>query len=270
MIARTTLITWIFLSPAPVRTTSNAVCSSAAPSPPAAGSRRRSSDRDRSGSGDAPLVLDLLLQLDELEHGHLPELVEQLVDSCSRHCYSSSFGCSVAASCVAGSVSDVSSATASSAADSAATGSSAGSLGRRLLGLGASCGSDPSGVALLPRAARCGRRSGRPGRAAAREISPTTVVSGAVIAPSTCPRQDVERRQRREVLDVLLADRRAVEDAAADREDLGRSRRVGERLRDARPCRRRPRGRRSPSGLRAARAARRRRPPRPRAASACS
>src|SRR5581483_1790569 len=36
--ARTTLITWIFLSPAPVRTTSNAVCSSAAaPSPPAAG-----------------------------------------------------------------------------------------------------------------------------------------------------------------------------------------------------------------------------------------
>src|SRR5262249_3616617 len=39
VIARTTLITWIFLSPAPVRTTSNDVCSSPppAPSPPAAG-----------------------------------------------------------------------------------------------------------------------------------------------------------------------------------------------------------------------------------------
>src|SRR5438093_6828623 len=39
VIARTTLITWIFLSPAPVRTTSKAVFSSAAaaPSPPAAG-----------------------------------------------------------------------------------------------------------------------------------------------------------------------------------------------------------------------------------------
>jgi hypothetical protein len=36
--------------------------------------------------------------------------------------------------------------------------------------------------------------------------------------------EHVERRQGREILDVVLADRRAVEDAAADREDLGRLR----------------------------------------------
>src|SRR5262249_9695993 len=38
-------------------------------------------DRDRSGGRDAPLVLDLLLQLDQLEDGHLPQLVEHLVDT---------------------------------------------------------------------------------------------------------------------------------------------------------------------------------------------
>src|SRR5580765_1536726 len=41
----------------------------------------RSRNRDRGGGSDAPLLLDLLLQLDELEDGHLPELREHLVDS---------------------------------------------------------------------------------------------------------------------------------------------------------------------------------------------
>src|SRR5581483_3821146 len=43
-----------------------------------AGGARRG-DCDRSGGGDAPLVLDLLLQLDELEHGHLSEALENAV-----------------------------------------------------------------------------------------------------------------------------------------------------------------------------------------------
>src|SRR6185312_7597631 len=48
----------------------------------------RSRDGHRSGGGDPPLVLDLLLQLDEVENAHLPELVEHLVDSSCCH-YSS-------------------------------------------------------------------------------------------------------------------------------------------------------------------------------------
>src|SRR5438093_7109939 len=47
--------------------------------------RTRGCYRDRSCGGDAPLVLDLLLQLDEVEHGHLPELVEHLVDCACSH-----------------------------------------------------------------------------------------------------------------------------------------------------------------------------------------
>src|SRR5579871_6605031 len=43
--------------------------------------RARSRDGDRSSGGDAPLLFDLVLQLDELEYGHLPELVEDGVNS---------------------------------------------------------------------------------------------------------------------------------------------------------------------------------------------
>src|SRR3954451_5206062 len=84
--ARTTLITWIFWPPAAVRTTSNAVFSSAASRPPppaprapppAAGGSRCC---NRSGGRDAPLLLDLVLQLDQLEDGHAPELLEDGVD----------------------------------------------------------------------------------------------------------------------------------------------------------------------------------------------
>src|SRR5262249_36777845 len=57
---------------------------------PRRGCRARSGDRDRGGRRDAPFVLDLLLEFDELKHRHLAQLVEQLVDSsCSHH--SSSF-----------------------------------------------------------------------------------------------------------------------------------------------------------------------------------
>src|SRR5204862_7689671 len=62
----------------------------------------RRGHRDRSGSRDVPLVLDLLLELDEIEHGHLPELVEHLVDATCCHYCSSSCG-SVVSSAVFGS-----------------------------------------------------------------------------------------------------------------------------------------------------------------------
>src|SRR5437667_1307799 len=42
-------------------------------------------DRNRSSGGDTPLVLDLLLQLDQVEDRHLPELVEHLVDRACSH-----------------------------------------------------------------------------------------------------------------------------------------------------------------------------------------
>src|SRR3954447_22225639 len=51
----------------------------------AAGRSARRGNRHRSGRGDAPLLLDLVLQLDEIEHGHLAELVEDLVDTACSH-----------------------------------------------------------------------------------------------------------------------------------------------------------------------------------------
>src|SRR3954468_10056798 len=39
----------------------------------------RLANRPRSGSADAPTSVDLVLQHDEIEHGHLAELVEDLV-----------------------------------------------------------------------------------------------------------------------------------------------------------------------------------------------
>src|SRR5207244_252062 len=49
--------------------------------PSGAGCRHRDGGRRR----DAPLVLDLLLQLDEIEDAHLPQLVEHLVDRARSH-----------------------------------------------------------------------------------------------------------------------------------------------------------------------------------------
>ena len=82
--ARTSLMTWIFLSPAASRMTSNSSCSStssasAAPPPPAAG------DGDGGGRGDLEGLLELLHELGELDEGHLLERVEQLVGAELRH-----------------------------------------------------------------------------------------------------------------------------------------------------------------------------------------
>src|SRR6266700_2700293 len=48
----------------------------------AAGGPAGCRDRDRSGGGDAPLLFDLVLELDQLEHGHAPELLEHRVNCC--------------------------------------------------------------------------------------------------------------------------------------------------------------------------------------------
>src|SRR6185295_8698925 len=69
-------------------------------------------DGDGSGGRDPPLVLDLLLQLDEVENGHLPELLEHLVHAASGHPYASSS--SVAAGASASSPAGVSSSAAAS------------------------------------------------------------------------------------------------------------------------------------------------------------
>jgi hypothetical protein len=71
--ARTTLMTWIFLSPAPVMTTSKAVCSSSG----AAGSGRGGCG-DR-GRRDAELLLERLDALGELEHGDRLQLVDPVL-----------------------------------------------------------------------------------------------------------------------------------------------------------------------------------------------
>ena len=77
--ARTTLMTWIFLSPEPVRMTSNAVCSSSAsaasPPPP----RRRGAGDGHGRRGDAEGLLEGLDALGELEDGDRLELVDPLL-----------------------------------------------------------------------------------------------------------------------------------------------------------------------------------------------
>src|SRR5438552_2948468 len=83
----------------------------------------RSSHCDGRRGRDAPLVLDLLLQLDQVENGHLPELVEHLVDRACSHRYCSSSA--VSGSCVVSSVC-VSSACASVSVAASEVGSSVG------------------------------------------------------------------------------------------------------------------------------------------------
>src|SRR5581483_533268 len=155
----------------------------------AAGGRSgpRGRDRDRGGGGDAPLVLDLLLQLDELEDGHLPQVVEHLVNAGSSHysAPSSSLGCSVAASSVAGSASADASATGSSVTGSAATdssGAAASSAGSGASGVSTGTGAAASaagGSPVSPCSFSCSMRA---------SIRPTTAISGEVIAPTTWPR----------------------------------------------------------------------------------
>ena len=76
--ARTTLMTWIFLSPAAVRTTSTVLDSSSAappPSPPPAAGRGRRDGR----RGDAELLLERLDALAQLEHGDALELLDPVL-----------------------------------------------------------------------------------------------------------------------------------------------------------------------------------------------
>ena len=75
--ARTSLMTSIFLSPAAARTTVNSVFSStgAAAAPPAAGSR----DRDRSGGGNAPLLFEKLGEFGSFEHGEARQIVHDFL-----------------------------------------------------------------------------------------------------------------------------------------------------------------------------------------------
>ena len=62
MIARTTLITWIFLSPAPVRTTSNAVCSSAAPAPSPAAAAPGAAPAGDGAAAEEQTAFDVVLE----------------------------------------------------------------------------------------------------------------------------------------------------------------------------------------------------------------
>ena len=79
---RTSLMTWIFLSPAPVRMTSNSSFSSsagAASAPPPAAGR---GGGHRRGRGHPELVLELLEELGQLEDGHAGDGVEDLFFGC--------------------------------------------------------------------------------------------------------------------------------------------------------------------------------------------
>ena len=71
---------WGITAAAPVAVAAAGAAPAAGGDGAAAG--RRGRDRDRSRRRDPPLVLDLLLQLDQLEHGHAPELLEHGVDCC--------------------------------------------------------------------------------------------------------------------------------------------------------------------------------------------
>ena len=71
--ARTSLMTLIFLSPAAVRTTSNSVFSSTGAA--AAAAAARGGDRHRRGSRHAPLLLEQLGELRRLQHRQAGEVV---------------------------------------------------------------------------------------------------------------------------------------------------------------------------------------------------
>src|SRR5436305_3628148 len=146
----------------------------------AVATRRGCGDRHRSGGRDAPLLLDLVLQLDQLEDRHGPERVEDRVNCGGCHYWSSP-----------------SSSVFTWLSDSAAGGSAAASAsGSGLSSAAASAGASASAVAasapeLSPCASSCSIRA---------SISPTRfckgalnsariVISGAVTAPSTWPRR---------------------------------------------------------------------------------
>ena len=70
--SRTSLMTWIFLSPAASRTTSNSSCSGLGLGRRGRRRRRGGGDGDRRGGGDAEGLLELLHELGELDAGSSP------------------------------------------------------------------------------------------------------------------------------------------------------------------------------------------------------
>ena len=85
----------------------------------------------------------------------------------------------------------------------AASASAAGACG-----LGRPAPAPARGAVSPPaRAARCGRRSGRCRFCSGAVTSPMSAVSGAMIAPSTCAAEHVDRRQLRELADLVARDR---------------------------------------------------------------
>src|SRR3954464_10060538 len=151
---------------------------------------RRGRDCDRSGGRDAPLLLDLVLELHELEHGHLPEPLEDLVDSAGCcHPYSSSLGAS-AASASEASLSSFSFVPASAAASgSGAAASSAAPVGSSAAASGSSSAAG-AGASAAPSPPSCSiRASIRPCRFCSGAVTrPMIAFSGPMIAPSTWPR----------------------------------------------------------------------------------
>ena len=83
--ARTSLMTWIFLSPAASRMTSNSSCSSTSSAAAPAADWTGGRGRHRRGSGDVEGLLELLHELRELDQGHLLERVEEVVGAELRH-----------------------------------------------------------------------------------------------------------------------------------------------------------------------------------------
>ena len=204
MIARTTLITWIFLSPAPVRTTSKESFSSAAAAPSPPPPRARRGDRDRSGGGDAPLLLDRVLELDELEHGHLAERRRaRLSASVAIVFLLLLFACRACPCLPAPGLARLPRAPARPLGlglrqARLRSGLLLRLLGGRLLGSRRRLPRPARRPRPAPRAARCGRRSGRRGRAAARERAPSELRQRRDDRTDELAAQDVERRQRRE------------------------------------------------------------------------
>src|ERR1051326_2896843 len=124
---------------------------------------------DRSGGGDAPLLLDLLLQLDELEDGHLAQALENGVYT-SHYSLSSSVSSVTVGSSSATGVSSVASFS-SAAVTSAAT------------AVAVAC--------VAPSPPSCSiRASRRPYRFCSGAVtSPKRALAGATIAPSTWTRR---------------------------------------------------------------------------------
>ena len=87
--ARTTLMTWIFLSPPALRTTSKVVFSSASSAGGAAAATAGAGHHDRAAGGglDAVGFLEVVGEVDRLLEGQADDLVAEFLDFCSNFCH---------------------------------------------------------------------------------------------------------------------------------------------------------------------------------------